>query len=174
MKIGLDIDGVIYPWHYSLYRYFTECKNFVGTEHEFWTMFRLFPENKQKYYVSIPTLYADTSLTEDAQKYLPLLAELGEIFYITSRDQELQSVTQKFFDFYEVPFKENLIFDVDKANIVRLLGLDYFVDDMPKHLEKMKGITKTFLFKRSHNKDQREGYDCVGSLREVYGIIKET
>ena len=174
MKIGLDIDGVIYPWHYSLYRYFTEFKNFEGSELEFWAMFRLLSEKTQTYYVSIPTLYADTSLTEDAQKYLPLLTELGELFYITSRDVELQSVTQKFFDFSEVPFKENLIFEKDKPSAVRLLGLDYFVDDQTRHLEKMRGITTTFLFKQPHNWYDREGYDCIGSLKEFYEIIKET
>ena len=173
MRIGLDIDGVIYPWHYSIYRYFTEFKNFAGSELEFWAYFRLFSVEKQMYYVSIPTLYTDTSLTQDAIEYLPKLAELGELFYITSRDHELQPLTQKFFKFYDIPFKENLIFEKDKASVVRLYGIDYFVDDMISHLEKMQGITTSFLFKQPHNFYDRDGYNCIGSLKEFYNTIQE-
>lgn len=174
MKIGLDIDGVIYPWHYSIVRYFQEFRGFEGSDYEFWDMFNSLSPKTQEYYVSIPTLYSDSCLTEDAEKYLPLIAELGEIFYITARDTGLQWLTRKFFDTFEVPFKENLIFEKHKFNMVRLLGLDYFVDDQGKHLEKMKGITKTFLFIQPHNRNDRELYDNVRSLRQFYDIIKET
>ena len=171
MKIGLDIDGVIYPWHYSIVRYFKEFRNFEGTDYEFWDMFNSLPQSKQDYFVSIPMLYSDTSITEDARDYLPKLAELGELFYITSRAVVLQTLTQKFFDFYQVPFKENLIFEKDKASVVRLLGLDYFVDDISRNLEKVRGITTAFLFRQAHNRDFREGYNTVGSLKEVYHNI---
>jgi len=174
MKIGLDIDGVLYPWHYSIIRYFREFKGYEGDETEFWDMFETLSLETQRYYVNIPIHYLDTSPTTDMLIYVPKLAEIAELYYITARDIELESVTRKFFDLYDLPFKDNLIFEKSKASLVRLLGLDYFVDDQPKYLQTMKGITKTFLFRVPHNRRGtcREEYDNIGSFKELYNIVK--
>lgn len=173
MKIGLDIDGVIYPWHYNLVRYFREFKGYEGDDVEFWNMFESLSSETQNYYVSLPILYSGSSLTEDAKENLPKLASLGEIYYITSRIPELEYTTLKFFDEQEVPFKENLIFERRKSMVIRRYGIDYYVDDQAKYLEEMKGITSSFLFLQPHNKrgDSRGRFNCIGSLKKLYDII---
>lgn len=171
MRIGLDIDGVLYPWHDSIYRYFQEFKGFTGEQRDFWLYFRQLPERTQDYYVSIPLCYLDTMPSKDVLTTLPLLAELGEIHYITSRKSELVWATLKFFDIYELPFKENLTFSANKAEIIRLHRVDYYLDDIPHYIDQVKLLTKAYLMRVPHNFDQRDGYETVGSLREFYEVI---
>jgi uncharacterized HAD superfamily protein len=170
MRIGLDIDGVIYPWHYSIYRYFTEFKGYDKDISTFWMKDR---HIITEYHVSIPLCYLDTSPTDDVLEYLPKLAEIAELYYITSREPHLLWATQKFFNIYDLPFKENLILSKEKANYARLLKLDYFLDDMPKYVDMLKGITNAYLFKAVHNSDVREQYEVINSLEEFYNMVKE-
>ncbi len=176
MKIGLDLDGVVYPWHYSLVRYFREFKGYEGNDTDFWDMFEAFPKEKQHYYVTLPIHYLDTSPTEDVIIYLPKLAEEAEIYYITARDSSLEYVTRKFLDLYDMPFKENLIFEKNKDSVVRLYGIDYYVDDQPRYLETMKGITIPLLFLQPHNRrgNGRERFECIGGLKQLYDMINSS
>ncbi len=169
MKIGLDIDGVLYPWHYSVYRYFTEFKGFEGDIDDFWTNHR---QEITPYYITISPLYLDTTPTKDVLEYVPKIAELGEIYYITSRSPDLWWVTGKFFDNYNLPFKENLIFSKFKPTEVRLHRLDYFLDDQPKHVEELQGITNAYLFKCIHNRADRERFNTINTMKEFYELIK--
>ena len=173
MRTGLDIDGVLYPWPDSIYRYFVEFKGFSGTPRQFWDMFKSLDYGVQEYYVSLPTLYLDTSPTEDVLTYVPKIAELTEIFYITSRPASAEWATLKFFDKYNLPFKENLIFSKDKPMYVRLNEIEMFLDDLPGNVDKLLGVTDVYLFCREHNYNQREGYKQVSSLRQFYNLIQE-
>lgn len=171
MRVGIDIDGVLYPWHDSIYRYFREYEGFTGNVREFWTMFRNMSEEKITYYVYLPHLYLNTFPTQDVLTYVPKIAEKAEIFYITAREPHLQIATEKFFKIYDLPFKENLIFSKNKVDYVRLLGLDYFLDDQPHHLIPMMDVTKSYLFKSFHNWEQREGFNVVSSMKEFYEVL---
>lgn len=171
MNIALDIDGVIYPWHYSVYRFFCETKGYSGTQYEFWKFFITLSGEEHDYYINLPFLYNDTTPHEDVLNTLPKLAELGTIFYITSRPESIEHITRKFLDSYEMPFRENLVFTKDKPTNLRLLAIDYFVDDFPKHIESAKGLSKCYLFKQPHNRDRQEEFECVSTLREFYEKI---
>lgn len=171
MRIGLDIDGVVYPWHYSIYRYFIENRNFVGTEREFWSYFKTLSNEWQDYFVSIPICYLDQTPTADVMEYLPKIAQLGEITYITSRHLDLQWATRKFFNIYDLPFKENIIFSKNKAIYARLNQLDVFLDDFPANVDSLQGITNVYLFKAPHNWEVRENYNVVNTMQEFYHIL---
>lgn len=173
MRIGLDIDGVIRPWHVSMYRYFQVYKGYGGDEREFWDYFRGLEPYQQDYYVSIPLMYSDTSPTKDVTEYVPKLAELGEIFYITSCPHEIRLATSKFFDNYGLPFKENIIFSKDKSNYIRLNRIDYFLDDLAHNVEAVQNLTRAFLFKAAHNWRDRDRFNVINSIKEYYELIKE-
>jgi uncharacterized HAD superfamily protein len=168
MRIGIDLDGPVYPWHEEIYRYFQETKGYSKDLKEFWLKDR---HLVTPYYVSIPFLYNSTTPRRSVLEYIPKLAELGELYYVTSRHPDLWKVTKKFFDFYDLPFKENILFDENKANSVRLYRIDYFVDDMPHHVDSLKGITNVYLHTCVHNLEQRDGYNTVANLKEFYEII---
>ena len=175
MRIGVDIDGVIYPWHYSIYRYFTEFKGYSGTQVEFWKYFPSLPKNTQRYYVSLPFLYSNTIPSKSVFDALDSLSTLGELFYVTARwSDDVKVVTRKFFKTHNPPFSENLIFDSDKATVCRMLGIDYFLDDQTKHLIPMQGFVKTYLMAQPHNVDDREGFTVVNSLKEFYDEITKS
>lgn len=173
MNVGLDLDGVVYPWHRSLYRYFVENKGWEGGEREFWTHAMSnhdaidFP-----YYVTIPTLYLDTTPTEDVLKFVPKIAEIATIFYITARPVEITWATEKFFKNYDLPFSENIIFSADKANYCRLLRIDSYLDDQGKNIDSLKGITDAYLFKAVHNWEYRDNYNLINSMKEFYELLK--
>jgi uncharacterized HAD superfamily protein len=174
MNIGLDIDGVIYRWHESLYRYFCEIKGFDGTIYDFWLKFVPSKPNEYwDYYASLPFLYWDTTPRDDVLVTLPKLAELGTLYYITSRPDEVRYKTEKFFDYYDLPFKENIIFSRDKQTYARLLKLDYFVDDLQNNVDEVSKVTKTFLFRATHNFPIQDKYPTVGTLNEFYHIIRQ-
>lgn len=172
MRVGIDIDGPLYDWHYCIYRYFQEYKNFQGTQREFWKYFHTLEPEVQHYYVTLPHLYLNMEMKIEVLKALESIAEVAEIFYITARDESLKPVTLKFFDKSEPPFKQNLIFAQSKSEYVRLLNIKYFVDDMPKHVKSLEGITNPYLLALPHNHDQREGFNVVGSMREFAEIVR--
>ena len=173
MRIGLDIDGVVYNWHWSMYRHFIENKGFEGTQREFWDYIWTLPKDVQQYYVRLPFLYNDTTPTADVLEYVPKLAELGEIYYISARPEEAETTTRKFFNSYNFPFKENVIFTDDKPSYVRLLKIDFFLDDRPKHVDELKGLTNVYLFKAVHNWRERDMYEpIINSIKEYYELIR--
>lgn len=169
MKIGIDLDGVVYPWHEEVYRYFQENSGYSKPIGEFWTKDKWMVT---EYHITIPFLYSSTSPRQDVVNYLPLLGELGELFYITARPVEVLIATQKFLDKIQAPFKENLIFSKDKANYARLLRLDYFLDDSPDNVKALEGVTTAYLFKAVHNRYRRDGFNVIGSFKELYEVLK--
>lgn len=173
MNIGLDLDGVVYPWHESLFRHFVETKDYTGTRREFWIWFMSQDRDFCDYYVRLPFLYNNTSPTYGVIEYLPKIAELSTIYYITARPEEAKFSTQKFFDFYDLPFKENVIFTKDKANYVRLLGIDLFLDDRDKEVTALQGLCDVRLFKQVHNWEYRDKFNLINSFKEFYELVKE-
>jgi uncharacterized HAD superfamily protein len=171
MIVGLDIDGVIRPWHTSVYRHFQIFKGFEGTEREFWDYFRGLDKDMQDYYVSIPLMYMDTAPSKDTIYYVNKIAEIAQIYYITSCPEDIKRLTSKFFNIYGLPFKENIIFSKDKANYVRLNKIEYFLDDLPKNIDQLKGITNAYLFKASHNWEVRDNYNVMNSMKEFYELL---
>lgn len=173
MRIGIDIDGPVYPWHYSIYRHFITFKGFEGTEREFWEYFRYLKKEVQDYFVKIPIHYLDQMPTPDVREYLPKVAQLGDIYYITSRPEEAKWATWKFFNIYDLPFKENIIFSKDKATYVRLNRVDVFLDDRPQEVDSLQGITDAYLFKAPHNWEVRDNYRLINTMQEFYELLKE-
>lgn len=173
MNIGLDIDGVVYPWHESIYRHFIEQGKFSGTSRGFWDWFTRPEQNElAHYYVKIPIFYLDTTPTEDVLEYVPKIAEIATIFYITARPEESRLATEKFFKIYQLPFSENVIFTNDKPNHVRVNKIQYFLDDRDKHVDELMGITNAYLFKAVHNYKYRDQYSTINSMKEFYEILR--
>ena len=174
MNIGIDVDGVLYRWHESLYRYFCEFKGYNGTMYDFWLRFvHNQPMEFWDYYISIPLLYWDTTPRDDVLINLPKIAKLHTIYYITARPTEAEYITRKFFDYFELPFKENLVFSKEKETYCRLYKLDYFLDDQPKNLDAVSGVTNAVLFRNVHNIPVQDSYRNVGTFREFFELIKE-
>lgn len=166
------MDGVVYDWHYSVHRYLTEYKGYSKDITTLWMVdWWNLPKEEQEYLASIPHLYTDTIPSSCVMDGLNLLAGLGELYYVTARDSSLAPATKKFFDYFDAPFKENLIFNKDKASVVRLNKLDYFLDDFSSYVSQLSGLTNAYLMCKSHNIGKRDGFKCVNGLKEFYEEI---
>lgn len=174
MNIGLDLDGVVYDFHSAMYTYGTVYEGFEGTFTEFWLeYFPSLSKEDQAYLISLEHLYMTRPLSDKMKKVLNDLASLGTIYYITARDESLSLVSEKFLKKNKVPFKDNLIMTKDKASYAKLLKLDFFVDDFTKYVKEVRKPTLSFLMAKPWNRDAREEFPTIYSLRELYNIIKE-
>lgn len=168
VTVGLDIDGVVYDYHRALY-VFMQCENdYPGSLSEFWeTYVPSLSEEVQDYLVSIPMPYEICVPSNDVLESMDRLATVvKEIYYVTSRDPELERVTVRFLNKYKFPFKENLVIEKKKDLACVRHGIDFFLDDMGKHVRDVSKVCKGFLKAAIHNKSYRDKFDTVYSIDE--------
>lgn len=174
LKIGLDLDGVVYDWHSAAYRYCVEERGYKEDSTTFWTKdWWLLSDDEQRYIASLQNLYINTIPSSCVKDAIIELSKLGEIYYVTARAPELEHVTRKFLDFFDPPFKENLFFEKDKTTFARLHKLDYFLDDFTSHIKSLLDVTGAVLMARAHNIGKRDGYIVVNSIKEFCDLVKE-
>lgn len=120
-------------------------------------------------------IYGELSLTagviRGAQKAVKNLIKNSEIFIVSRRRSESRKVAgewlKKYFDFAP----ENIFFvdeDKDKADIIKKLGLDFYIDDKMSVLLNIKGRTRKFLFDEAgiYKKERYGGIKVVRSFEE--------
>lgn len=173
MRIGLDLDGVVYDWHSPVYTHFVALENYQGTFTEFWTKYiPSLPKERQEYIVSLDFFYLRRTMSEEDLNSINKLASLGDIYYITARAKKLRRATEKFLRMNNLPYKDNLIMSEDKLSYCKLLQIDFFVDDFSSYVEEIGKFTTAFLFAKPWNRDRRD-LPTIYSLEELYKIIKE-
>lgn len=170
---GLDLDGVIYPFHESLYTYCVSCRNFNGNYLEFWMdYFPHLSDEECDFLVSNPIVYDMTRPYEYAYKFINKLEETGDsIFYITSRPESLDRITRRYLKRLNFPFQDNLILSKDKVTDCRKYGVTHFVDDFTKHVNPISGFCTSYLVNKPWNQSGRlDTYVVVSNMKELYDI----
>lgn len=166
-KIGFDIDGVLYDWHNIVVNELIgEDKLEKGTTiADFFNVpdgiIHRWHKVDQDRLTHNPMYYIRPFLMEGAKETLLELSMIHrlervslEIFYVTSRPIEIADATKAWVRGMGLPFRDNVyVVDGGKKATVELLGLDYFVEDRPKHIEELKDITTVFVYDRPWNKD---------------------
>lgn len=172
ITLGLDMDGVLYDWHQAIYVYYQYVMGFVGTYEEFWLdyWFSLSKE-KQAYIVSIPIPYDQIAATPQVLDFLNFASERGDIYYITSREEGLQTVTRRYLKRYDFPSQDNLIFTQDKASACSLYRVTHFVDDYEKHVNACSEITKCYLMNKIWNTEAEGNFTRVHNLKELRELV---
>jgi 5'(3')-deoxyribonucleotidase len=171
-SIGLDLDGVLYPWADAVATYCRMYKKYEGTDHEFWKHIdKYLTPSEQDYIVTVQDLYYRFSPSPRLLKLLEALDKKFNIFYITARPPEVQMVTEKYLRDFKFPQKENLIFSKDKDVHARLLNLQYFVEDSVRNAEKLKNICITFLVRTPYNEDYEGDLKVIDSVFELERIL---
>lgn len=176
MKIGFDVDGVIYPWHDSVYTYFTIYKGYKGTYHQFWSNDWTVPETQEyiKYLTTVPILCEDREPFPRALETLHEIADKGHtIYYITSRPDDVKLATEHYFSKRDFPFKENLyIVQGPKDTLARSLGLDLFLDDREKHIKELTPICLSVLKAMPWNEDFWLQYPTIHNIHEIVEYVR--
>lgn len=185
MILGFDIDGVLYPWHEEVWKWFIrrggESRWGDGTPisfYEFWKWPNGWIANNEGSdivkklvketlpYVSAKANEADVSIVNDiAEKFA------DKIYYITSRPMQLQYDTTKWLRDSEFPFVDNLIMadgNGGKVKVVKDVGCDYYVEDRPKYLEILPEITTVFQMTQPYNAYKIFNTHIIGNLVELY------
>jgi len=154
MRIGFDIDGVLYPWHkYAL----NHLKRFNGEKisyDEFWSNpLEYYPDDVYGEIARIIEYYNQERLTYSIYERLYKLSRNHEIFYVTSRPENCKEITKKWALESELPCLDNLYIAKDKDPIIKDLHLDYYIEDLPKVVDKIKEHTKVLLINQPWNRD---------------------
>lgn len=174
--VGLDLDGVLYNFHSAFYEFYKTEFGYTGGIKDFWNVFwkSLCPE-RQAYLVSIPIAYETEVVSRDVHEFFDhILPRVYDVFYITSRSEDLRRVTERFFRRNNLPKQENLIMTKSKGIECARFGVTHFLDDMGKHVEDTGKVCNSYLKAAIHNTEERKLYNTVYSLREFADRVLET
>ena len=128
--------------------------------------------------------YADIMLEDaierkNASKYINKIKELGhEIYFITARDKrhlkDPEGMSARWLHRKKINYDKILIGYEKKAGISQELGIDVFIDDMPKTLLEFKDTNiKLMIMTNPHNKDFKDNrIERVKTWKQIYKKIK--
>ena len=179
-KLGFDIDGVLYPWHEVVLEDLIHT-GYVprGTpvEHLFPNIMRGWSQGFQHALIKRPIHYSKLRLRPEALIVLEEIRsrDAWEIFYITSRPQNLSDTTRAWARSQRLPDMENIyVTNGSKRAIIQLLGIEVFVDDMIHNVEELHDICAVILLTRPWNKDyHKDNHVRIDSLHELLPLLKE-
>lgn len=152
-RIGFDIDGVLYPWHSLVYDSFKEYSGDI-CEEKFWKEW--FQSDIRPIFVK--NILADISLfgkfqmRAELQEMLERIKEKYDIFFVTQRPEGAFTITKRWLTDVNL-YDDNLYLVEDKALMSRILNLDYFIEDRPENVNKLKLVVKTFIVSTPFNMD---------------------
>jgi hypothetical protein len=174
-KLGLDLDGVLYEWQRVIYDEFVRQGKFTGTFREFWLQggHKDGHQDCVKYHVTIPTYYSATAPRKSAMNFLKWADSRFELYYITTRPENAVLTTQQYLRRYDFPQRENLFITDDKLTLVRLLKIDYFVDDLERNIVPLSTVTTSVIYARPWNEYLWELYPTVHSFPELRQFLEE-
>ena len=183
MILGFDIDGVLYPWHEEVWKYYLRGDREYISFIDFWK----YPggwvaENEGSPivealvradlpYISYKPPLADISIIDDIAR----LKQIDEIWYITSRPRQLQYDTAKWLKDFEFPFADNLIMADENGGKVKVVSdkkCDLYVEDRPKYLELLPKVTSVVKMIRPYNTYTVFDAYPIGNLYELHDYIK--
>ena len=145
MRIGFDLDGVLYDWHNATYEY---AVDFLGVKDTMEVFYRgstehIYPEMFWSNIIRIPFLYTKYGIKKELSKMLDKLAKNNELFYITHRPSEARLATNRWLEVNNIPYKENIIFTSNKSLEIRRNNIKLFIDDDPRVIKALNNICNT-------------------------------
>lgn len=175
MNIGFDLDGVLYPWHSSIYSYFEQYRKYTGSYFQFWSTDWKLPEIQEHIgmLTHVPTFCEDREPLPEVMDTLHVIENGGHtVFYITQRPEEVRFATWHYLNRHHFPFEENLyIVDGSKTTLGRSLDLDLYLDDREKNVSEMSAVCLTVLMAQPWNLDFQDKYPTIHNIKEILKFI---
>lgn len=175
-NIGLDLDGVLYPFTRVVYdrmvKHYSETMSYT----DFWYYARQknYMQKIIKMFVNTPEIYLEGNISNINKEVLSILVNQGnELFYITARPKFLMEVTKLWMMENNLPYRKNLMVGQSKkSRAIQDFECDIFVDDREHVIQEIRD--KTFAV-RYLSDYLREGekekylypYPCIHSLSEI-------
>ncbi|TCC19929.1 hypothetical protein [Kribbella sindirgiensis] len=176
MKIGVDIDDVIYPFMDTAHKLCEEAGITNGRQVDAWHMWESYGCTRKEFMAVMDAatltgeLY-DALPIESAQWALKDLADAGhEIHLVTARGfgwnhgRLVRYLTERWVKEWQIPHA-SLTFAQDKAPVALKLGLEMFIDDRVKNYDELDvaGVN-VWLLHAPHNENERHGRRFVMSM----------
>jgi uncharacterized HAD superfamily protein len=172
--LALDCDGVLYNWHNAVYEYFILYRNYKGSFNKLWEVdYKLLNDADWEFLTNVDYFYSSQVPTKDCVDFLNDVKFRFDIYYVTGRPIYVKTTTEQFLKRYKFPFRDNLIFADDKVNTARRLKADYFIEDMPRHLEGLSKITNVIMMAQPYNKEYWDTYLTVHSLKSALQYLED-
>lgn len=186
MIIGLDVDGVIYPFHeialdhaknyHDVPKHFTVRDFFCSggfmdsSSSNSWSSLRI------KNFLDNPVLY-DRPPSGNLFKLnvLHKLAENNILVYITSRPKHLTYLTKFWFFKYKLPYSENVfISNHSKLELVKNCKCDIFVEDRTEFLDQLLPLDiDLYLINKPWNIDYDNKVIRLNSLDDLVDMLED-
>lgn len=165
-RLGLDLDGTLYPWHRALYIELlihdkTHLEYDEFWEHGYKIYNRLWWENMCK----VEFLYSSIPPSKLLLDMVNRLSSKYELYYITSRPKELYTTTKTYLYKYKFPYIENVYLTPDKRPFVMYYDIDIMVDDKPDVLDKL--ACTRILVTQPWNKDKEVSYKRINNILDL-------
>jgi len=177
MNIAFDIDGVLYPWHNSVFNHLASSGKIGGESFfDFWVNgWKKFDESYWHYLASLEILY------DNFNPYSGVLDTLMDIsnrkhniLYITDRySPQVVRVTERYFQRHSFPQHSNVFFSRDKRSTLSKLEVDIMVEDRYANLKDIAGMCKVLGMARPWNwefRDEMEGMGVV-FINHISGVL---
>jgi uncharacterized HAD superfamily protein len=171
-KLGMDLDGVIYPFVKAVETYCRITYGYAGTTDEFernidkyWKLYNL------DWIVESPNIYQKFIPEKKMMALIQDLSSKYQIFYVTSRPESLLRITEKYLRDYDFPQRNNLVFTQDKDVFARLVGLTYFVEDNVENACKLAKACMSFLVKTPYNDGATGNFKVLESVYDLRGLL---
>lgn len=166
--LGLDMDGVLYDFHDSLFIYYQYELNYQGTYEQFWMDYiPSLSKERQDLIMEIPIPYETRVAPKEVISFLEYASDnVDELFYITHRPLSLERITRRYLRRSNFPFQDNLFMTGDKLTTSRYLGVTHFLDDHVKHVKSVGTVADAYLMAKPWNKEFHESLPTVKNLRE--------
>jgi len=155
MRLGFDIDGVLYPWQEVAYiQAVDDHKDFGYSFEDFWRkgIDDTLPKLYMKNLVRNPLLLEIKIPNPELIEMLNRLASKWDIEYISSRPEELFRVTSRYLRKYKFPEADTLILSDTIITDIRLANFDYYIEDRSDIANQLAKFTKVILVSRPYNK----------------------
>ena len=175
-RLGLDLDGVIYPWQEVVYDHMKYFHNETRNFHDFWrdATEKVFTTKMGEFWLTNNLFYVQRNIRPDILDTLNCLSQFYDLFYITSRVKSAQRATRYWFKVNNLPRKEYLYFSgSEKLPLVLEHEVGYFVEDRIKHILELRNYTNTILIRQPWNEeiwDEVTTLDSVILLPELLGV----
>lgn len=172
MNIGIDLDGVLYPWHDIVYQ--RECLDHGWnlTNSEFWSRIHsLYSGLSEENLVKTRHYYGVANIDQRNLDLLNKLDKDNQLFYITSRDKELEFVTNNWMKRNNIPQRENLIFTKDKKIHVLLNNISIFIEDNIKNALELNPYCKVVIVRSEYNKNIPHNFEIIPGFYALENLL---
>lgn len=171
-KLGLDLDGVLYPFIPAVETYCRVNHGFSGSSDDFSrNSKKYFEQYKLDWLIESPDLYYKFIPSSNLMSLLNRLSKKYILYYMTARPLSVLRITESYLREHKFPQNYNLLFCKDKATYARLLQVNYFVEDNPENAESLSKTCLSFLMNQPYNEKAEGNFTRISTLFDLETIL---